>query len=329
MSDSEFLRMTDAERGFDAHDDATVKAAVVVQRGLRTRWQVYRLFGPDLFVDAAGRHRQSGSIAFEGVPREASWIKINEATAPYRLSEFMTHYWQLPRPEVLISVTGGAQDFELPPQLANAFERGLAKACISAKAMIFTAGSDTGVMKLVANAKQRHSIESPLIGVFPWGVVNGREQLAKNCGGVCGYKGSAPSRDGAPLNPQHTHFICVDDSNRGGKAWGSEIGLRSSLESHISVAKSVPVVLLVVQGGPGTLATVLSAAYTAKPIVVLADSGGAATALHDYMTKGPDAVEERFRSQVCGVNFTLRLAFEDALVACPCRFVSSCFHLSC
>eukprot|EP00966_Prymnesium_polylepis_P057389 1328845-Prymnesium_polylepis.2 len=58
----------------------------------------------------------------------------------------------------------------------------------------------------------------------------------------------------------------------------------------------VPIVQLVAQGGPGTVATVLAAACTATPIVILADSGGAATALHDYMTNGIDAVEKRFKS---------------------------------
>ena len=39
----------------------------------------------------------------------------------------------------------------------------------------------------------------------------------------------------------------------------------------------VPIVQLVVQGGPGTLATVESTALEGKPVVVLADSGGIAT----------------------------------------------------
>ena len=47
--------------------------------------------------------------------------------------------------EILITVTGGAQDFNLPSQLQVAFDRGLVSAAQSAKAWIFTAGSDTGV----------------------------------------------------------------------------------------------------------------------------------------------------------------------------------------
>ena len=51
----------------------------------------------------------------------------------------------MPKPEILITVTGGAQAFNLPSPLQVAFDRGLVSAAQSAKAWIFTAGSDTGV----------------------------------------------------------------------------------------------------------------------------------------------------------------------------------------
>ena len=72
--------------------------------------------------------------------------------------------------------------------------------------------------------------------------------------------------------------------------------MRNLLEAFISKSLHVPMVLLVVQGGPGTLATVLSAAFDATPIVVLADSGGAASAIYQYCKFGLGAVEEKFRS---------------------------------
>ncbi|KAL1511236.1 hypothetical protein AB1Y20_006047 [Prymnesium parvum] len=270
------------------------KAAIVLQRALRVRWQVYRLFGPELFFDAYGQSGQSGAIAFAGCANPSFWIRVSHNSAPSRLVEFLVHFWQITRPEIIISITGGAQDFTMHHQLRGAFERGLAKASISAKSMIFTAGSDTGVMKLVGAAKQRHGIEAPLIGIFPWGATNGREQLMRNCGTIAWYKPTPPSKEGAPLNPHHTHFIFVDDGTENSASWGSEIQMRSKIESTLSTVKSVPVVVLVVQGGPGTLATVLSAARSAKPITILADSGGAATALFTFVTQGADALEERF-----------------------------------
>ena len=156
-------------------------------------------------------------------------------------------------------------------------------------------------MRLVGDAMHRYKVALPVVGVFPWGVVNGREQLLETSsqGGptaVASYTPSPPTREGAPLNPHHTHFVFVDNGKTGGAAWGSEIELRSSLEAAVSKARNIPIVQLVVQGGPGTLATVESTALAGKPIVVLVDSGGAATALHKYCTQGLEAVEPKFQN---------------------------------
>ena len=42
----------------------------------------------------------------------------------------------------------------------------------------FAGGTDTGVMKLVADAVHTHNVDNvPVIGVVPLGCVNGKEQL--------------------------------------------------------------------------------------------------------------------------------------------------------
>ena len=145
----------------------------------------------------------------------------------------------------------------------TAFDRGLASAATSAKAWLITAGSDAGVMRLVGQAISKLDIKLPLIGIFPWGVTNGRERLDAAVGRVASYAGAPASSSGAPLNSDHTHFILVDNGKVGGPAWGSEIALRSSLEATIANTKNVPIVQLVVQGGPGTLATVEAIALEA------------------------------------------------------------------
>ena len=244
-------------------------------------------------------------MIFEGVVQPACWMNVASTTNVPRLTRLMDHYWNMPKPEVIITVTGGAQDFQLSRQQQVIFDRGLVSAAQSAKAWIFTSGSDTGVMRLVGNAVAEYNVDLPVVGVFPWGVVNEREQLTHPSSGslhdparpgVATYKPTPPTIDGAPLNPNHTHFVFVDDGKEGRAAWGSEIQLRSALESAVSKAKNIPIVQLVVQGGPGTLRTVEYTALAGNPIVVLADTGGAATALHAYCTGGIDAVEPRFRN---------------------------------
>ena len=92
-----------------------------------------------------------------------------------------------------------------------------------------------------------------------------------------------------------THFLLIDNGKAAGAAWGGEIGLRSAIEAAYSESRHVPIVLLVVQGGPGTLATVAATAKNHNPIVLLVDSGGAASAIHAYVKGGIDAVEQRMR----------------------------------
>lgn len=79
------LQASDARVSLEArnkwsHDQSTAWAAVVVQRALRTRWQVYSLFGPELFVDSRGAAGQCGAIAFPGGSKVAFWIKVRTST---------------------------------------------------------------------------------------------------------------------------------------------------------------------------------------------------------------------------------------------------------
>ena len=65
--------------------------------------------------------------------------------------------------------------------------------------------------------------------------------------------------------------------------WGDEIPLRNKVMLFLEQWYSVPSVLLVVQGGPGTLATILEAIKTTTPVVVVKGTGGAADAVAGYL----------------------------------------------
>ena len=148
----------------------------------------------------------------------------------------MAKYWKLRKPEVLITVTGGAQDFALTPSQLNAFETGLNSAAKSTKAWIISAGSDAGVMKLVGKAMKFEKENKVVIGIFSWGVTNGREGMGSVSNAVHGqtiaYAAEKASGNGAPLNPDHTHFVLVDNGKEGGAAWGGEIKVRAARSPH-------------------------------------------------------------------------------------------------
>jgi transient receptor potential cation channel subfamily M protein 2 len=55
------------------------------------------------------------------------------------MEELMMHVWGLKKPKLLISVTGGANSFNMKAKLKEAFRRGLMKAARSTgKCILFT-----------------------------------------------------------------------------------------------------------------------------------------------------------------------------------------------
>ena len=60
---------------------------------------------------------------------------------------------------------------------------------------------------------------------------------------------------------------------------------------RIASAKGVPICLLVVQGGPGTLKMLLDSARLGSSILILSESGGAATAVYQYVCCGGERAE--------------------------------------
>ena len=156
-----------------------INAAVCVQTYFRMQRQMYATFGPLLFCRASGERSSYGTVSFltPSGASSAQWIALCDSTPPASLVRFVEKYWGLQRPEVLISVTGGAQGLELSPVLRRIFDTGLAKAVKAANAWVVTGALDAGVMKLVASAMNTNNLSSPLIGFAPLGCVNGRDKL--------------------------------------------------------------------------------------------------------------------------------------------------------
>ena len=101
----------------------------------------------------------------------------------------------------------------------------------------------------------------------------------------------------APLDPYHTHFLFVDAGQDQVGQFGKEIELRAELEDTLcqgltdgdedsSADVGCVMILVVVSGGPNTLKTVLAMLGKERPIVVLANSGGAANDIFEYMEHG-------------------------------------------
>uniref|UniRef100_A0A8C8SFY4 Transient receptor potential cation channel subfamily M member 2 n=1 Tax=Pelusios castaneus TaxID=367368 RepID=A0A8C8SFY4_9SAUR len=230
-----------------------------------------------------------GDISFTGLgPKVGKYVRVSADTPPRTIYQLMTQHWGLDAPNLLISVTGGAKNFNMMPRLKNIFRRGLVKVAQTTGAWIITGGSHAGVMKQVGEAVRDFSMSSSCkegeiitIGIATWGTVYNRGSLICPMGGFpAEYVLDEESQGNLScLDSNHSHFILVDDGTHG--RYGVEIPLRTRLEKFISeqtkekggVAIKIPIVCVVLEGGPGTLDTIYNAITNGTPCVIVEGSG--------------------------------------------------------
>uniref|UniRef100_A0A3Q3KGY4 Transient receptor potential cation channel, subfamily M, member 2 n=1 Tax=Mastacembelus armatus TaxID=205130 RepID=A0A3Q3KGY4_9TELE len=238
-----------------------------------------------------------GDITFGSLGQKpGKYARVSTNTSPDILYQLLTEQWKLSPPNLLISVTGGAKDFYLKARLKNMFRRGLIKVAQTTGAWIITGGTHVGVMKHVGQAVRDNVLSCSstqgrvvAIGVATWGIIHNRDSLVYSEGCfpaqyVMDVKGQGRLSN---LDNNHTHFLLVDDGTHG--HYGVEIELRSRLEKCISEkhlgnresGATIPVVCVVLDGGPGTLNTMYNTILNGTPCVVLEGSGRVADLIAD------------------------------------------------
>ena len=68
------------------------------------------------------------------------------------------------------------------------------------------------------------------------------------------------------MDPNHTHFILVDNAHH---TFGGEIDFRARFESEIAKFLKMPVVLVVIEGGPNTAKTTLESVEKKIPCIFI------------------------------------------------------------
>ena len=79
-------------------------------------------------------------------------------------------------------------------------------------------------------------------------------------------KSSKPKMHSELLDPNHSHFILVDDAKHG---FGGEVGFRADLESGLTRKFGCSCVVIVVGGGPFTARFVFESVEENTPCVFL------------------------------------------------------------
>nr|QNG40904.1 transient receptor potential ion channel melastatin 1 [Hofstenia miamia] len=231
----------------------------------------------------------------------AYYLRCSNETDCSKLVSHMTEdrYWKLNQPSMVISLTGGAQELKMSKKEKEALKTGLKKIAVIKDAWIVDGGTNSGIMKICGDAMKDFVVSKGsreksvvLIGVATWGAIRARSTLInpENSVRPVSYD-SSMEMTGAPIDPNHTHFIFVDDGTQ--HAFGREQELRAGIEAEIckrglkdNSTIKVPIVCVIVEGGPGTIDTARNALMNKTPCVTVNGSGRAANVIADAYKLG-------------------------------------------
>ena len=111
------------------------------------------------------------------------FIRVDFRTPMDKIINLLFSCWELEPPKLIISVTGGAQNFAMKPRLKDVFRKGLVKAALSTSAWISSGGSNAGVMKHVGEAVKASQLNPDqklvVLGIANWCTVTNHELLIR------------------------------------------------------------------------------------------------------------------------------------------------------
>ena len=247
-----------------------------------------------------------------------------DASVEEDLVPLLIKSWGLRPPDAIISIPparGCTRDdvFRHDHKAELIFTRGLAEAARTTGAWVMTGGLENGVAALVGRALQ--DTDSPTIGFCAHTNVQNNDVLVGGQSGVVHYSPLTVVRDEAAtvplsrLDALHSHFVLVDDGSADGQA--GERKLRGQLERYLCEhdvsgdGVKTPMVLFVINGDVESLLWVIealepqssesihdspskrarrlapsvSSVCSTRPVLVMADSGGAAEDIFNYINQ--------------------------------------------
>ncbi|XP_054825976.1 transient receptor potential cation channel subfamily M member 5 [Eublepharis macularius] len=252
--------------------------------------------------------------------KRGKFIKVPCAIHPRVIFDVMSNKWNLPAPNLVVSLVGEEENFQMKPWLRDTLRKGLVKAAQSTGAWIFTSALRVGITKHIGQAVRDHMLASTsstvkvvAIGIASLGKIQHKELLenVKN-DNLINYKSDHKVQ--GPLyflDNNHSHFILVDEKEPDGTT-----SLRLTLEKHISEQRTgyggtgsieIPVLCLLVNGRPKILERIYRGLENSAPWLILAGSGGIADILAALMNEPhlivPQVVEKQLKEKFSTEDF--------------------------
>lgn len=168
----------------------------------------------------------------------------------------------LQSPNATLFVSGGAglMSEEDVQRTTDIITEGVVEFAERYQVTVVDGGTESGVMKMIGDARHSRGYTFPLVGVAPHGLVS--------------YQGFDNPNEQAMLEDGHSHFVLVD-----GDEWGDESQMIVDLTR--AIAKTAPKLGMLINGGKIAehdvyLATAKADAHERIPMLILEGSGRAA-----------------------------------------------------
>jgi hypothetical protein len=178
---------------------------------------------------------------------------------------------EIASPRAVILLFGGAAglDDSRKARLATLFADGVTPVAAELGALIIDGGTQSGVMAIMGEAVARNDRRPQLLGIAPKGKITHPE-----------IAGATAVSDGAPLEPNHSHFVLVESAE-----WGGETGKMLELAR----AFNAPIVAIVVNGGAIAADEALQSVRNGWQLLVVEGSGRFADELSAVVRDGQSA----------------------------------------
>ncbi|CAF4117301.1 unnamed protein product [Rotaria sp. Silwood2] len=250
--------------------------------------------GDELVWNQKKHTKSACNNAYGFIPNSRShYIRCDIETQPNILAKLMFDVWNVKFPRLIMCIIGGAKYFKLNERLEREFIKGIIQAALKADGWIVTTGFRTGVVQLVGEAIHDHKVTNPrshitAIGCSKWGATRNREALILKKSSInpnidVSMNTSKNEKGQQDLEPNHTHFLLLDD----GTYYGYEMGdYRTRFVTEVSKYNSanVPTVTIVVEGGPDTLSAIYNDLRVGIPVVLVDGSGRIPNLLANFLT---------------------------------------------
>ncbi|CAF1408708.1 unnamed protein product [Rotaria sordida] len=160
------------------------------------------------------------------LPNGALYTQLALDTPEGKVEKLLFDIWEIPKPRLIMSITGGQKYFKLNDRLETNFMNGIIHVALKSDAWLITNGYNIGIVQLVGQAINKIKSTHPkkqitAIGICKWGSVKDAKELIKSQSRKKKNEKSNTNDNDEKVNERehgerdlemnHSHYLMLDD----------------------------------------------------------------------------------------------------------------------